>query len=150
MQSLVADPKINVGVGNVTFEPGCRNNWHIHHDGYQLLLVTGGEGWYQEEGKTAQFLKPGDVVVTHLNDDVLFGEVWSRESELSPRDRSMITCASLMTQGVPQLEAHLKMAKQNGVTKEEIVELITHVAFYTGWPKAWSAFNLAKEIFDEA
>ncbi|WP_042536075.1 carboxymuconolactone decarboxylase family protein [Oceanobacillus oncorhynchi] len=90
------------------------------------------------------------MVVTHLNDDVLFGEVWSRESELSPRDRSMITCASLMTQGVPQLEAHLKMAKQNGVTKEEIVELITHVAFYTGWPKAWSAFNLAKEIFDEA
>ncbi|MDM8101705.1 MULTISPECIES: carboxymuconolactone decarboxylase family protein [Oceanobacillus] len=85
-----------------------------------------------------------------LNDDVLFGEVWSRESELSLRDRSMITCASLMTQGVPQLEAHLKMAKQNGVTKEEIVELITHVAFYTGWPKAWSAFNLAKEIFDEA
>lgn len=84
-----------------------------------------------------------------LNDDVLFGEVWSRESELSPRDRSMITCASLMTQGVPQLEAHLNMAKQNGVTKEEIVELITHVAFYTGWPKAWSAFNLAKEIFDE-
>ncbi|GAA0341427.1 carboxymuconolactone decarboxylase family protein [Oceanobacillus oncorhynchi subsp. oncorhynchi] len=84
-----------------------------------------------------------------LNDDVLFGEVWSRESELSPRDRSMITCASLMTQGVPQLEAHLKMAKQNGVTKEEIVELITHVAFYTGWPKAWSAFNLAKDIFDE-
>lgn len=85
-----------------------------------------------------------------MNDDVLFGEVWSRESELSPRDRSMITCASLMTQGVPQLEAHLNMAKQNGVTKEEIVELITHVAFYTGWPKAWSAFNLAKEIFDEA
>ncbi|WP_080873508.1 carboxymuconolactone decarboxylase family protein [Oceanobacillus timonensis] len=85
-----------------------------------------------------------------LNDDVLFGEVWSRESELSPRDRSMITCANLMTQGVPQLEAHLNMAKQNGVTKEEVVELITHLAFYTGWPKAWSALNTAKEIFDEA
>ena len=84
-----------------------------------------------------------------LNDDVLFGEVWSRESELSPHDRSMITCASLMTQGVPQLEAHLKMAKQNGVTKTEMVELITHLAFYTGWPKAWSAFKLAKEIFNE-
>lgn len=84
-----------------------------------------------------------------LNDDVLFGEVWSRASELSPRDRSMITCASLMTQDVPQLEAHLKMAKQNGVTKEEMVELITHLAFYTGWPKAWSAFNLAKEVFNE-
>ena len=84
-----------------------------------------------------------------LNDDVLFGEVWSREQELSPRDRSLITCASLMTQGAPQLEAHLKMAKQNGVTKDEIVELITHLAFYAGWPKAWSAFTLAKEIFDD-
>lgn len=83
-----------------------------------------------------------------LNDDVLFGEVWAREEQLSPRDRSLITCASLMTQGVPQLEAHLNIAKQNGVTKDEIVELITHLAFYTGWPKAWSAFTSAKEIFD--
>lgn len=84
-----------------------------------------------------------------LNDDVLFGEVWSREQELSPRDRSLITCASLMTQGAPQLEAHLKIAKQNGITKDEMVELITHLAFYAGWPKAWSAFTLAKEIFDD-
>ncbi|WP_313466756.1 carboxymuconolactone decarboxylase family protein [Carnobacterium sp.] len=84
-----------------------------------------------------------------LNDDVLFGEVWAREKELSPRDRSLITVASLLTQGVPQLEAHLKIAKQNGVMKEEIVELITHLAFYVGWPQAWSAFNLAKEIFTE-
>ncbi|WP_207940992.1 4-carboxymuconolactone decarboxylase [Enterococcus sp. DIV2402] len=84
-----------------------------------------------------------------LNDDVLFGEVWDREAQLSQRDRSLITVASLLTQGVPQLEAHLNIAKQNGVTKEEIVELITHLAFYAGWPKAWSAFNLAKEIFDD-
>lgn len=49
LNSLISDPDINVGVGNVTFEPGCRNNWHIHHDGFQLLLVTGGEGWYQEK-----------------------------------------------------------------------------------------------------
>ena len=63
--ALVADPEVAVGVGNVTFEPGCRNNWHIHHDGYQILLVTGGEGWYQEYGKPAQSLKPGDVIVTH-------------------------------------------------------------------------------------
>ncbi|EOI00604.1 carboxymuconolactone decarboxylase [Enterococcus moraviensis ATCC BAA-383] len=84
-----------------------------------------------------------------LNDDILFGEVWSREEQLSPRDRSLITCSSLLTQGVPQLEAHMKIAKQNGVTKEEMVELITHLAFYTGWPKAWSAFALAKEIFGE-
>ncbi|GEL12639.1 hypothetical protein FC15_GL000925 [Lapidilactobacillus concavus DSM 17758] len=45
MQGLVADPEVTIGVGNVTFELGCRNNWHIHHDGYQILLVTGGEGW---------------------------------------------------------------------------------------------------------
>lgn len=65
LNSLISDPDINVGVGNVTFEPGCRNNWHIHHDGFQLLLVTGGEGWYQEEGQPARKLHPGDVVVTH-------------------------------------------------------------------------------------
>ncbi|WP_207577768.1 cupin domain-containing protein [Listeria seeligeri] len=65
LKTLVTDSAINVGVGNVTFEPGCRNNWHIHHDGFQILLVTGGEGWYQEEGKAAQFLQAGDVVVTH-------------------------------------------------------------------------------------
>ncbi|MBF7124628.1 carboxymuconolactone decarboxylase family protein [Pediococcus pentosaceus] len=82
-----------------------------------------------------------------LNDDVLFGEVWSREDQLSARDRSMITCASLMSQGLfPQLEAHMKIAKENGVTKDEMVELITHLSFYAGWPKAWSAFGLAKKI----
>ncbi|MFC6274523.1 cupin domain-containing protein [Levilactobacillus tangyuanensis] len=64
LQGLVNDPDVSVGVGNVTFEPGCRNNWHIHHDGFQILLVTGGEGWYQEAGHAARRLKPGDVVVT--------------------------------------------------------------------------------------
>ena len=85
-----------------------------------------------------------------LNDDVLFGEVWSRESELSARDRSMITVAALISGGnFEQLTHHLNTAKQNGVTKKEISEVITHLAFYVGWPKAWSAFNLAKEIFIE-
>jgi quercetin dioxygenase-like cupin family protein len=65
LKTLVADPEVNVGVGKVTFEPGCRNNWHIHRGGYQILLVTGGEGWYQEEGQPAQSLKAGDVIVTH-------------------------------------------------------------------------------------
>lgn len=51
---LVNEDDVNVVVGNVTFEPACRNNWHIHTEGYQILLVTGGEGWYQEEGKEAQ------------------------------------------------------------------------------------------------
>lgn len=84
-----------------------------------------------------------------LNDDVLFGEVWAREEELSAHDRSLITCSALIAMGVPQIEAHLRMAKTNGVTKEEIVALITHVAFYAGWPKAWTAFNLAKEIYSQ-
>ncbi|MBI0120726.1 cupin domain-containing protein [Lactobacillus kullabergensis] len=65
LQSLVNDPKINVSVSNVSFEPCCRNNWHQHMGGFQILLATAGEGWYQEEGKTARKLHPGDVVVVH-------------------------------------------------------------------------------------
>ncbi|WP_057490173.1 cupin domain-containing protein [Streptococcus orisasini] len=61
---LAQAPDGNTSVGNVTFEPGCRNNWHVHLDGYQILLVTGGEGLYQEAGKPARHLKAGDVVVT--------------------------------------------------------------------------------------
>lgn len=84
-----------------------------------------------------------------LNDDVLFGQVWAREEVLSARDRSLVTCASLMSQGLfPQLESHLKMAKENGLTKEEIVEMVTHLSFYAGWPKAWSAFELVRAIFE--
>ncbi|WP_270211310.1 carboxymuconolactone decarboxylase family protein [Streptococcus anginosus] len=83
-----------------------------------------------------------------LNDDVLFGQVWSREEELSPKLRSIVTVSVLMTAGnFEQLEHHLTFAKSNGVTKEEIAEIITHAAFYMGWPKAWSAFNRAKEIW---
>lgn len=59
------DDNVDINVGNVVFEPGCRNNWHIHHNGFQILLVTAGEGWYQEEGKPARLLKPGDVVTIH-------------------------------------------------------------------------------------
>lgn len=65
LQLLVSDSAIPAGVANVTFEPGCRNNWHVHRDGYQILLVTGGAGWYQEAGQPARALAPGDVVVTH-------------------------------------------------------------------------------------
>ena len=66
LNSLIpADDNIDVHVANVTFEPGCRNNWHIHHDGYQLLLVTAGEGWYQAKGKPARLLHPGDTVAIH-------------------------------------------------------------------------------------
>jgi len=84
-----------------------------------------------------------------LNDDVLFGEVWARERQLSPRDRSLITVTALMTSGIlgSSLQFHLQKAKENGVTKEEIAEVLTQLAFYSGWPKAWAAFNMAKEVW---
>jgi 4-carboxymuconolactone decarboxylase len=83
-----------------------------------------------------------------LNDDVLFGEVWSREKELKPRDRSLITVTALITKGAfEQLPYHMQTAKKNGITKEEIAEVITHLAFYVGWPNAWSAFNIAKKVW---
>lgn len=65
LKSLVNDPQMDVSVGVVTFEPGCRNNWHIHHAGFQILPVTGGEGCYQEIGQKPRLLKKGDIIVTH-------------------------------------------------------------------------------------
>ena len=84
-----------------------------------------------------------------LNDDVLFGEVWSREGELSLRDRSMVTVVALMSQGLTDssFKYHLTSAKNNGVTRAEIAEILTHAAFYAGWPKAWAAFRMAKEVW---
>ena len=85
-----------------------------------------------------------------LNDDVLFGEVWSREAELSPRDRSMITIAALFSAGLyPQLKSHFALGKAHGITKEEAVEIVTQLAFYCGWPKAWSTFPLIAEVWPE-
>lgn len=86
-----------------------------------------------------------------LNDDVLFGEVWSREEQLSARDRSIVTVTALMASGVldSSLQHHLQNAKKQGVTQTEIAEILTHAAFYAGWPKAWAAFRMAREIWTE-
>ena len=86
-----------------------------------------------------------------LNDDVLFGEVWSREDKLSLRDRSLVTVVSLMSQGLTDesFRYHLISAKANGITKAEIAEIVTHAAFYCGWSKAWAVFRMAKEIWNE-
>lgn len=85
-----------------------------------------------------------------LNDDILFGEVWSREDKLSLRDRSMITISALMSQGLyPQVKVHLILGKEHGITKEEVVEMVTHLAFYSGWPKAWSVFPLIEEVYND-
>ena len=87
-----------------------------------------------------------------LNDDVLFGEVWSREDKLSARDRSVVTVTALMASGVlhSSLKFHILNAKNHGVTAEEMAEILTHAAFYAGWPKAWAAFRMAKEVYGEA
>lgn len=86
-----------------------------------------------------------------LNDDVLFGEVWSREEQLSLRDRSLVTITALMAQGLTDssFRYHLESAKKNGITKGEIAEILTHAAFYAGWPKAWAAFRMAKDVWSE-
>lgn len=86
-----------------------------------------------------------------LNDDILFGEVWSRNDLLSLRDRSLVTVTSLISQGITDssLTYHLQEARKNGITRTEIAEIITHVAFYAGWPKAWAAFRQAKEVWKD-
>ncbi len=100
--------------------------------------------------QTAGREKLGNIApkFAELNDDVLFGEVWSREDKLSLRDRSLITISALFAQGLfPQLKSHLVLGKEHGLTKEEVVEAITQLAFYAGWPKAWSTFSLIEEVY---
>ena len=86
-----------------------------------------------------------------LNDDVLFGEVWSRTDKLGLRDRSLVTITSLISQGITDssLIYHLQSARKNGITRTEISEILTHIGFYAGWPKAWAAFRLAKDVWAE-
>jgi len=88
-----------------------------------------------------------DPKLAEITDNVLFGDVWERPG-LSRRDRSLITVAALIALNRPeQLRAHLQRARENGVTKDEVVEVITHLAFYTGWPNAISAIQTAREVF---
>jgi 4-carboxymuconolactone decarboxylase len=85
--------------------------------------------------------------LVHFTDDVLFGELWKRP-QLSPKERSLITVAALTAGGnAEQLNYHLQFAKGNGATEEELIEAITHLAFYAGWPKAMSAMSVAKQVF---
>lgn len=82
-----------------------------------------------------------------LTDEVLFGDVWER-AELSKRDRSLVTVAALIANGnTEQLTGHLKRAKENGISEAELSEVITHLAFYAGWPQAMSAVKVAREVF---
>jgi len=91
----------------------------------------------------------GDIApkLAALTDDVLFDDVWNRPG-LAARDRSLVTVAALIAGGdTAQLNFHLGRAKENGVSEEELIETITHLAFYTGWPKAMTAANVARDVF---
>jgi len=90
----------------------------------------------------------GDIAPTlaQITDEILFGEVWAR-AQLSARDRSLVTCTALIALGkTEQLNFHLPLAIKNGVSLEELVELVTHLAFYSGWPTAMSAVTKIKEL----
>jgi len=112
-------------------------------------MTTAQDGAPNKEPSGAQKLI-GDFApkLVELTDDVLFGDVWARP-ELAPRDRSLITCAALITNGsTEQLRTHLGVARTNGVTETELKEVMIHLAFYAGWPRAMSAIMVAKEVFD--
>jgi 4-carboxymuconolactone decarboxylase len=86
--------------------------------------------------------------LVHFTDDVLFGEVWER-ADLAKRDRSLVTVSALAANGnAEQLTFHLQFARDNGVTEAELIEAITHIAFYAGWPRAMAAMAVAKKVFN--
>jgi 4-carboxymuconolactone decarboxylase len=101
----------------------------------------------REESDVRRMLGSFAPKLVELTEDVLFGDEWER-AELAPRERSLITVAALVTGGsTEQLPFHLNKARENGLSEAELIEVITHLAFYAGWPKAMSAIMVAKEVF---
>ena len=102
--------------------------------------------------QTAGRVQLGDFapMFAHLNDDILFGEVWNQD-ELDIKTKCIITVVSLMASGITDssLTYHLQNAKAHGVTRSEIAAIITHATMYTGWPKGWAVFRLAKEVWKD-
>lgn len=113
---------------------------------------TKGENSMTKIVQTAGRSQLGDFApdFAHYNDDVLFGENWNNH-DIDLKTRSIITVVALMSQGITDssIKYHLQNAKKHGVSKEEIAAVITHTAFYAGWPKAWATFNIAKEVWNE-
>ena len=118
-----------------------------------LLVITPMANAQTKIKQTAGREQLGDFApkFAELNDDVLFGEVWSRTDKLGLRDRSMVTITALVSSGITDssLTYHLQTARKNGITRTEIAEILTQVGFYAGWPKAWAAFRLAKDVWTE-
>jgi 4-carboxymuconolactone decarboxylase len=102
----------------------------------------------QQQSRAQQLMGGIAPKMVELTDNVLYGDVWERP-QLSKRDRSLVTVSALVAMNRPdQLRSHLARARGNGVTEEELVEAITHLAFYAGWPNAVTAIQVAKEVFN--
>ena len=100
----------------------------------------------KEQSRAQQLMGDFAPKLAEITDDVLFGDVWAR-AELSPRDRSLVTVAALIANGnTEQLPSHLNLARANGLSEIELAEVMTHLAFYAGWPRAVSAILVAKEV----
>ncbi|WP_372399911.1 carboxymuconolactone decarboxylase family protein [Azospirillum sp. HJ39] len=109
--------------------------------------ATSGAAPAQQPSRAQQLMGATAPKLAELTDGVLYGDVWERPG-LSKRDRSLVTVTALIVLNRPdQLRSHLALARQNGVTEEELIETITHMAFYSGWPSAVSAVAIAKDVF---
>lgn len=172
------DPVEEIRKGDVVWIPPGQKHWHGAAPKSSMAHIAiveqldGKSVEWMEKVSDAQYSAPIDVQgasteagakprpsqgpigdfapkLAELTDDVLYGDVWERP-ELSKRDRSLVTVAALIALNRPeQLRSHLVRARENGVTQEELVETITHLAFYCGWPNAVNAINVAKEVFEK-
>jgi len=144
----------NTSVTHIAIQESLNGNtveWmeRVSDEQYRNSQSTSGGvmGSTKEPSAAQKLFGDFDPKLAEITDNVLFGDVWERP-ELSKRDRSLITVAALIALNRPeQLRAHLQRARENGVTKEELVEVITHLAFYTGWPNAINAIQTAREVF---
>ena len=169
---LWGEPAQVIGVGDVVRIPAGMKHWHgaspdqaMSHIAVQEHL-NGRVVQWGEQVTAAQYALPvtgvasqprptlardmyGDIApkLAQLTDDVLYGDVWARPG-LSPRDRSLVTVSALIAMNRPdQLGSHMGRARNNGVTEDELIETITHLAFYAGWPSAVTAIGVAREVF---
>lgn len=172
------DPVEEIHQGDVVWIPPGQKHWHgaalnssMAHIGIVEQLDGKSVEWMEkvsdaqygvparaQESNTTAGAKPRpsqaaigdfDPKLAEITDDVLYGDIWERP-QLSKRDRSLVTVSALIALNRPeQLRSHLLMARRNGVTQEELVETITHLAFYCGWPNAVNAIGVAKEVFNK-
>lgn len=172
------DPVDEIRQGDVVWIPPGQKHWHGAAPSSSMthIAITGQlDGKtvdWMEQVNDAQYLAPlrglaaaaetvarprpsqaamGEFApkLAEITDNVLYGDIWERP-ELSKRDRSLVTVAALIALNRPdQLRSHLRIARQNGVTEEELIETITHLAFYAGWPNAVTAIGVAREIFEK-